>query len=187
MHSMILEAYKVKDFGVFPEDWGRLDPESTKGGSGFRAELGERGQLITAFTEDGRPVACSGVMPWRGPNWVNDAFYKSDEELASARVASNGDSIPDWEICCFCVYPSQRGKGLSYKVVDKLMDVIRPLGAKRLLTNYAIDETGDFWPRLGFETIPGAGGSLPKGFQRDPEKEGLRETIWFRMGGKAVT
>jgi len=145
------------------------------------------------FSSDGRPIACGGVLPYRGDNWINEVDTKSDEELANGSKAdgqeypeSVGHEVLAWEICCFCVHPSHRGKGLSQQLLATLGEFIKLKGGHRLFSNYAIDETGEFWLKLGFETIPGVGGILPKGFKVDPDKEGLRADIHFRTGVKVL-
>ena len=165
-----------------------------KAPEGLSEELGPKGHLAVIFSNERKPIASSGVLPFRGDNWINEAFKKGDAELGNGEVKEakfdstepDTDMIADWETCCFCVHPSQRGRGLSHQLIDLLSEVIKPKGAKRLLSNYSIDETGDFWPKLGFEVIPGAGGMLPKGFQTDPQKEGLREDVYFKMGAKVL-
>lgn len=70
--------------------------------------------------------------------------------------------------------------------MDELSAVIKSTGAKRLISNFSIEETGPFWSKLGFDVIPGAGGKLPKGFQTNRRKEGLRAGIHFGMGAKVL-
>jgi GNAT superfamily N-acetyltransferase len=192
LHAMIIDAFLTKDYSVFPPTWTRLDPDQAKGAEGLKNELGNQGIFVVIFKTDGQPIACSGALPFRGENWINEVEEKDDAEIANGAVVQPEDetttpdatSVPDWETCCFCVHPSQRGQGLAYRLIDELVALIRPRGAKRLISNYAVDETGGFWPKLGFKVIPGAGGMLPKGFQTDPEKEGLRADIYFQMGAK---
>lgn len=181
---MINESYQVKKFYVFPLTWIRLDVDPAKGAKGLANELGDNGHLAVAFTQDNHPVACGGVLPFRGENWINEAFKKTDAELANRQARS--ETISDWETCCFCVHPSGRGHWLSHQVLDELILFLKAKGGKRLFSNYARDETGEFWPRLGFAAVQGAGGKLPKGFKRDPDKEGLRADIHFEMGVKSL-
>ena len=191
---MIIESFLHKDFSAFPPTWTRLNTDTAKGADGLARELGDSGHMFAVFKDGGDPIACTGVLPFRGENWINDAEKEGDAKVAKGEVtkiegvsnAPNENSIPDWETCCFCVHPSQRGQGLTHLLLAELVAFIKPKGAKRLLSNYAIEETGELWPRLGFEVIPGAGGMLPKGFQTDPNKEGLREDIHFKMGAKAL-
>ena len=141
--------------------------------------------MAVAFADD-QLAACGGVLPFRGNNWINEVEQKGDEELANGANATDVDAISDWEICCFCVNPSSRGQGLSRRLLDTLIAFVKPRGAQRLICNHAEIETGDYWLRQGFELIPGAGGVLRKGFKADPEKDGLREDIHFRMGVKSI-
>ena len=195
LHPMINQAFLSKDHSVFPPSWTRLNSEPTKGANGLIHELGDKGIFLVVFGGDGRPVACSGALPFRGENWINDVDGKHDADstrdtqTAASDLHTSNDllmDIPDWEICCFCVDPSERKRGLARRLLKELEAVIKPKGAKRLISNYAVDETGDFWSRLGFDIIPGAGGMLPKGFQTDPSKEGLRADVHFKMGAKQL-
>lgn len=194
LHATILESFQSKNFSVFPPTWSRLDPQPEKGAQGLVNELGERGHIMVVFTSDGLPVACSGVLPFRGEHWINDVQEKGDAEVANGEITRTGDLpsggeiplIQDWETCCFCVLPCHRGQGLARMLSEQLIAFIQPKGARRLVSNYAVEETGDFWPRLGFVEIPGAGGMLPKGFQTDPNKEGLRADVYFRMAAKRL-
>lgn len=182
LHAIINEAYasKPNDYSVFPQTWSRLDPDPAKGGKGLTDELGDSGHFAIAFDSDDRPIACGGVLPYRGDNWINEAFEKSDAELANRNVRDTAST--DWETCCWCVKPSARGKRLSYQILDALVPFLKAQGGERFYTNYVLNETGDFWPKLGFERVPGVGGMLPKGFQTDPEKEGLRADVHFGLG-----
>jgi GNAT superfamily N-acetyltransferase len=190
---MIVESFLNKNYSVFPPTWTRLNDDVSKGAEGLAKELGDDGHLAVLFASDGKPVACGGVLPYRGDNWINEVDAKSDEELANAskiaNKASQGSetgSTVAWEICCFCIHPTARGKGLTHQLLDALIEFIKTKGGRRLFTNYAIDEIGGFWTKLGFETVPGAGGMLPKGFKTDPTKEGLRADIHFRIGVKVL-
>ena len=187
LHFMIIDSYLTKDISAYPPTWTRLNTDPAKGAQGLANELGDRGYVIVLFNDGDDPVACSGVLPFRGENWVHDAGKKSDTELANGGAIQHEDSIVDWETCCFCVHPSQRGRRLGYRLVDELIASVIPRGGKRLLTNYVANETGDFWRKLGFEVIPGAGGMLPKGMKVDPEKEGLREDVHCNMGVKVLS
>ncbi len=106
-----------------------------------------------------------------------------------ARIAneiSAATNFESWEICYSCVAPSYRGSGLARRLLEELEALIKPKGAKRLLTSYVAEKTGDFWPRLGFEVLPTSGGKLLKGFQTDPEKEGLRADVHLKLGERRL-
>jgi ribosomal protein S18 acetylase RimI-like enzyme len=190
VHAMINEAYLSKDHSVFPPSWTRLDSDLTKGANALSAELGTHGIFLVVFDGEDNPVACSGTLPFRGATWMNEAFKKSDTELARAGLVETDSSstgrYPDWETCCFCVHSAQRGRSLARKLVDELESLVKARGAKRLISNYATDETGSFWPRLGFVVVPDAGGMLPKGFTRPGGLEGLRADVHFNMAAKAI-
>ena len=98
-----------------------------------------------------------------------------------AKASDLESTISDWEICCFCVDPRYRKLGLSRVLLTALIQVLEPLGAERLLANYSVEETGDFWPRMGFAQTLGSDNVLEKGFTHTPGMEGLREDLHFRM------
>ena len=192
---MIVAAFLKNKFSAFPSTWTRLNDDTQKGAEGLAQELGDKGHIIIISSDEGTPVACSGVLPFRGENWINDIDHKSDVELAKGEIAGTGggtsapqteNQIVDWETCCFCIHPSARGLGISHQLLDTLVAFIKPKGAKRLMSNYSVEETGEFWAKLGFEVVPGAGGVWPKGFKIDQEKEGLREDVHFKMGAKRL-
>lgn len=185
LHRMINEAYEVKDVYIFPQTWTRLNLDPVKGAQSLANELGDNGHFAIAFTEEDQPVACGGVLPYRGDNWINEAFKKTKTDRELANGQSNNDVILDWETCCWCVHPSGRGQWLSHQILEKFTTFLRGKGAKRLFTNYVRDETGAFWPKLGFEVVPGVGSSLPKGFKRNADDvEGLRMDVEFALGVK---
>ena len=172
MHKMIIESYKTEQHPAFPPTWTRLNPDPAKGAAGLAQELGDRGHLFVIFSpdeDDSIPVACSGLLPFRGENWIDEVVKpnSSDAEIANGALT---ESNTDWETCCFCIHPSARGRGLTYLLLDELVAFAKAKGAKRLISNYIAEETGSLWPKLGFEEIPGAGGMMPKGFRSDPEK-----------------
>lgn len=184
LHQMINETYQVKNVYVFPASWTRLDPDPAKGAEDLANELGESGHLAVAFTNDKQPVACGGALPFRGENWINEAFRTLEAELSNGHSGSN--IIADWETCCFCVHPSARRNFLPRRVLNELSAFLKARGGERLFCNYARDETGDFWPRLGFEIVPGAGGKLSKGLKTKTRKQGLKADICFSMGVKTL-
>jgi GNAT superfamily N-acetyltransferase len=193
LHSMINDAFHNKNYSVFPPSWTRLDEDPLRGAEGLENELGNWGLFIVLLGSEGSPAACTGALPFRGEKWINEVEEKGDAEIANGEVArsagasSGHDLKPDWETCCFCVSPAHRGAGLAHRLLDELIALTKAKGAKRLISNYAVDETAGFWARLGFEVVPGAGGMLRKGFQTDPEKEGLRADIYFEMAAKKLS
>lgn len=186
VHALVNGAYEFKDLSMFPPTWYRLNLDPIKGAKGLAAELGNEGHLAVAFDEAQQPIACGGMLPFRGEKWIQSAFEKkSDAEIANgARPATVLPS--DWETCCWCVGPSARGQGLSRRILQEVIDFLKPRGAQRLYSNYVMAETGDFWPKLGFVSVPGAGGMLPKGWQKNPAEEGLRADIHFGLGVLAL-
>lgn len=193
LHRVIIEAFLSKDHAVFPPTWTRLNPDPSKGAEGLSHELGSHGHLAVAFSAEGTPVGCGGVLPYRGDAWIN-AISDTNPELR-VKQSKSADQVGEkldvaiitaWETCCFCVHPSQRGKGLSRQLLYAMEDFVKGEGAERLYSNYAIDETGDFWAKLGFVTVRGADSMLTKGFKVDPDKEGLRDNIYFKTGMKAL-
>ncbi|GAB1729155.1 hypothetical protein NU195Hw_g6011t1 [Hortaea werneckii] len=193
LHSTIIKAFKRNDIPAFPPTWTRLNSDPVLGANGLAKELGPSSSLVVLF-EDDLPVACSGILPSRGENWINEtseAHYNGRrnvrDETATASPtlpAKSSDldgTISDWEICCFCVDPRYRKLGLSRVLLTVLLQVLEPLGARRLIANYSIEETGDFWPRMGFSQTIGPDNVLEKGFTHTPGMEGLREDLHFRM------
>ena len=192
LHQIIIEAFRVKDYSVFPPTWTRLNADPAKGAEGLAQELGMNGSLVVAFSEDGHPVACGGVLPFRGEDWIgpageNRGLNHTIEKFTMPAVdCSPSESFKDWEVCCFCINPSARGQGLSQQLLDAMITLIKTKGAERLLAHYAVDETGDFWTKMGFDVVPNADSTLPKGFQVDPEKEGLKAEVHFKMAARAL-
>lgn len=195
LYSMIIASVLNKNICVYPPTWMRLREEPQQGALGLAQELGVDGCIAVVFSSHrGSPIACSGILHlFRGKNWI----YETSEEKSNAEVTlstadgstsdSDGKEVAaDWRICCFCVHPLHRGRGLSYLLLDSLITFLKAKGAKRLLSTYSARETGEFWRKLGFEVIPGVGRMLPKGYKADPEKEGLKESIIFKIGVKVL-
>lgn len=195
LHSTIIAAFQRKDIQAFPPTWTRLNPDAATGAEGLADELGPHGQLVVIF-EDKNPIACSGVLPFRGEDWTKDVrSADSEAEVANGEITK---SIPhaaddesdvvtkDWEICCFCVHPNHRGQGLARQLLDTVLSTIMRTGAKRLIANYSLEETGAFWPRMGFTQPIGTGSVLKKGFTHTAGMEGLRDDIHFKMTAKNV-
>lgn len=186
LHQVIVSAFlhKPENNTVFPPDWKRLPDGPLAAAHGLASELGDRGHLAVTFEQD-QPDACAGVLPYRGDHWIDDVQSgKSDADIANA--ARLREVTVEWEICCFCVSPANRGRGLSHSLLANLESFTKSHDARRLYANYAEIETGEFWPRMGFEVIPGTGGGLKKGFKSDPEKEGLRGDIKFNLAVKTI-
>ncbi|GAB1741609.1 hypothetical protein NU219Hw_g7030t1 [Hortaea werneckii] len=199
LHSTIIKAFKREDIQAFPPTWTRLNPDPVLGAHGLAKELEPCGSLLVVLFDDhGVPVACSGLLPARGEDWINETSAAAHPNGRNARdeTATASPTIPvpaklfsseeegtrtDWEICCFCVDTRYRKLGLSRVLLTALIQVLEPLGAKRLVANYSIEETGDFWPRMGFSQPVGSGSVLKKGFTHTPGMEGLREDLHFRM------
>lgn len=202
LHAMIIAAFKKKDVQAFPPSWTRLDANSRLGAEGLAKELGEEGILVAAFLNS-KPVACSGVLPFRGEDWINDVksaeseanvangeLTKANPETAFSHLYesdSGGKKFRDWEICCFCVHPDHRYLGLSRLILTTLIDLVRSKGAEKLVTNYSIEETGDYWPSMGFKNAIGKGSIVKKGWTHTAGMEGLREDLHFRMSAMELT
>lgn len=172
---------------MYPPSWLRLNADPKKGAEGLTNELGSSGYLAVAFSENGEPVACGGILPYRGDGWINAAFVENPDgrstsswDAEQAKKGLTDGTSTSWEICCFCTHPSERRKGLSHQLIQALKNFAKSKHGERLYTNYARDETGVFWTRFGFEVVPGADSVLPKGFKVEPEKEGLRDDIHYR-------
>jgi len=194
LHSTIIKAFKRNDIQAFPPTWTRLNPDPVLGANGLAKELGPSGSLVVLF-EDDIPVACSGILPSRGENWINETSKAHHNGRCNVRdeTATASPTLPakasdflestlsDWEICCFCIDPRYRKLGLSRVLLTALLQVLEPLGARRLIAHYSIEETGDFWPRMGFSQTIGSDNVLEKGFTHTPGMEGLTEDMHFRM------
>ncbi|KAI7368420.1 hypothetical protein KC354_g2680 [Hortaea werneckii] len=201
LHSTIIKAFKRNDIQAFPPTWTRLNPDPVLGANGLAKELEPSGSLLVVLFDNGIPVACSGILPSRGEDWINetsDAHHNGrrrrnvrDETATAsptlpAKLSSESTIRTDWEICCFCVDPRYSKLGLSRVLLTAVIQVLEPLGAKRLVANYSIEETGDFWPRMGFSQTVGSGSVLKKGFTHTPGMEGLREDLHFRMSAMSL-
>ncbi|CAK1357671.1 uncharacterized protein RHO25_008225 [Cercospora beticola] len=171
-------------------DTSAIGPGYCSRETGWR--LGSEGALAVALLEN-NPVACAGVVPFRGPNWIDAANAASgSNEGASAhnvpaeqRVRNEDHKssvVEDWELCCVCVHPTHRRTGLSTLVTKAMKDLVKQRGALRLNTVYSTAETGEYWLRVGFKTVPGAGGVLEKGFTVEPGLPGLLADNPFHAG-----
>ncbi|KAI7328177.1 hypothetical protein KC315_g6772 [Hortaea werneckii] len=182
LHSTIIRASKRNDIQAFPPTWTRPNPDPALGANGLAKELGPSGSLVVLFDRHETPVACSGVLPSRGEDWINETSAAHSNGLRNVRdeTATASPTLParlsenttDWQICCFCVDPGYRKLGLSRVLLTALIQVLEQLGAERLLANYSIEETGDFWPRMGFMQTIGSDNVLEKGFTHTPGVEG---------------
>jgi GNAT superfamily N-acetyltransferase len=153
LHATINDAFLHKRYSVYPPTWLRLDADPKKGAAGLAKELGDDGHLAVIISDEEEPVACGGVLPYRGDGWINAAFddslestHVSPQNVMQADPESSHKKIPAWEICCFCTRPSQRGKGLSRLLIQSLVDFIRSRGGEKLYTNYAMDEGSRSYP-----------------------------------------
>lgn len=191
LHSNIIEAFQRKDIQTFPPSWTRLDPNPAIGISRLAEELGPYGYLAVVLA-DGEPVGCGGFLPFRGNDWINKekSADNTSEDVKTSQSGANVDDprhvFPEWEICCFCIHPRHRKLGLSKVLLNAIETSIRKNGGKRLATNFSKVETGDYWPRLGFEPVPGATSILRKGFTHTVGMEGLREDLHFQVAMKEL-
>lgn len=181
---MINASFEAKPVQLFPNEWKRLPSDSERAVESLRADLGEDGVMIVAFEKDG-PIACAGAAPFRGFKIVERQHPEQDGS-SSSPLPPQTTGHADWEILYFCISPKSRGKGLSTPLLKTLSEAISPRGAKRLLSNYVIAETGDFWPRLGFTTIPGYEGLIRKGYIPGPGLPSLGWDIHTRMGVREI-
>lgn len=187
LHSMIISSFKRKDIQAFPPSWTRLHPNPIIGIERLAEELGVDGYLAVLLL-DGIPSACGGLLPFRGIDWINK---EKSAEVGQGQTASSPadsgqspapfNSAVEWEICCFCVHEAHRRRGLSRLLLDAILKAAVEKGGSRLFVNYSRIETGDFWPRMGFEPVPGATSVLKKGFTHTAGMEGLREDIHFQV------
>lgn len=189
LHNTVIQAFKRKDIQAFPLSWTRLNPDPGSGISGLESELGAHG-YIAVLLIDGEAAGCGGFLPFRGNDWINKE--KSVEEPPNPSIEREAVSeqpisaSEEWEICCFCVRPDHRRRGLSKKLLQAIEDAVRTSGGCRLAANYSIEETGDFWPRLGFVPVPGATSVLKKGFTHTVGMEGLKADLHFQVAMKQL-
>lgn len=189
LHSTIIQAFKRKDIQAFPPSWTRLNPDPAIGISGLGKELGDQGYLVVLLV-DGEAVGCSGLLPFRGNDWINKEKSQGElpedyEPLHSECVKSH--TAPDeWEVCCFCIHPNYRYQGLSRVLLKAVEAAVREQGGQRLAVNYSSIETKDFWPRAGLVPIPGATRVLKEGFTHTAGMEGLRADIHFQIAIKQL-
>jgi ribosomal protein S18 acetylase RimI-like enzyme len=183
LHSTVIRAFKRKDIQAFPPSWTRLNPDPAIGISGLSFELGDQGFLVVLL-EDGEVIGCSGFLPFRGNDWI------SKEKIVDAWPDSSKQQQhlwpEEWEICCFCILPEYRMRGLSKTLLNAVEAAARAHGGQRLAVNYSSIETKDFWPRAGFMPIPGATSVLQKGFTHTRGMEGLRADIHFQVAMKQL-
>lgn len=192
LHSMIISSFKRKDIEAFPPSWTRLHPNPSIGIERLAGELGADGYLAVLLS-DGTPLACGGLLPFRGNDWINkEKSAEVEQRVTAPSPAVSGSPPPsrnaavEWEICCFCVDQAHRGQGLSKLLLEAMSEAAAARGGSRLFVNYSQIETGDFWPRSGFEPVPDATSVLKKGFTHTVGMEGLREDIHFQIAFKVL-
>ncbi|KAK6430600.1 hypothetical protein LTR95_013247 [Oleoguttula sp. CCFEE 5521] len=188
LHNLILTSYKRKDIQAFPPGWYRLAPNVTQGLSDLGHELGPNGSLVVLLNQKGEPLACAGLEPHRGLNWISHVPKHGDSARGTASDR-HPQATPDstgWEICCFCVSPEHRGQGLARQLIDVLCDQTKLRGGRELYANYSVVETGNFWTRMGFVDVEGGESVLGKGFTHTEGMEGLKEDLHFKVGVREV-
>ncbi|KAK6429301.1 hypothetical protein LTR95_014552 [Oleoguttula sp. CCFEE 5521] len=190
LHSLILTSYKRKDIQAFPPSWHRLAPDVTQGLSDLGHELGPNGSLILLLSGSGEPIACAGLEPHRGLNWISHVPKHGDSAngttSASTQKPHAASDTTGWEVCCFCVSPEHRGQGLARTLIDVLCEQAKLRGGNELYANYSVVETGNFWTRMGFADVEGGESVLKKGFTHTQGMEGLREDLHFKVGVRQV-
>lgn len=185
LHAMIIKAFKRKDIQAFPPSWTRLHQDPVIGIERLSEELGTDGHFAVLLI-DGHPVGCGGILPFRGNDWINkekSADAAPGEHIVQEKSLdrSRPSSVDEFEICCFCIHPGYRKQGLSKLLLDAISDAARDIGGERLVVNYSVEETGEYWPRLGFKKVTGATSILKKGFTHTIGMEGLRDDIHFQI------
>lgn len=149
VHQMINAAYKRKDVHAFPRDWSRLREDPSAGATGLAEELGPQGELLVIFEND-HPIASAGAVPFRGDAWVpSGPGVETDAHVTDGEITQPAPDIvsEDWEVCSFAVHRDRRKEGLSKVLLAELCAFVKAKGAKRLVANYSLEETGNFWPK----------------------------------------
>lgn len=216
LHSTINQAFKSKNHDVFPPSWNRLPENSKVAAQKLKAELGPNGVIAVVLLVDRPIACAGALpyrgLEWideanfivKGPDGTQESNGdgKDNTTTTADEVPKDEDTpvmIPnmslvppssapgtDWELCCVCVHPIHRRVGLSPRLLRALIDHIKPLGARRLMASYAADETGHYWPNMGFEVVEGAGGLLKKGFTHTEGMEGLKQDVRIALGIKEL-
>ena len=52
------------------------------------------------------------------------------------------------------------------------------------MASYAVEETGHYWPQMGFATVEGAGGFFKKGYVHIDGGEPIQEDVRIALGVK---
>lgn len=189
LHSTVIQAFKRKDIQAFPPSWTRLNPAPAIGISGLGKELGDQGYLVVLLV-DGAAIGCSGLLPFRGNDWINKEKSQNglleDSESPDSEHERPHTAPEEWEVCCFCIHPNHRYLGLSKILLKAVEAAVRDQGGQGLAVNYSSIETKDFWPRAGFVPIPDATSVLKKGFTHTIGMEGLRADINFQVAIKQL-
>lgn len=198
LHRTIIIAFQQKDIQAFPPSWTRLNLDEALGAAELAKELGTYGEMAIMFSDD-EPVACGGISPHsaaylslNNPDWLSVVNKKLIEhQAASGENPEDADVLPqvqfvceDWNVLCFCVHPDHRGKNLSRQLLQTLADVAKAKGGRSLLSNFCIEETGSFWPKMGFNARVGNGGVLEKGYIRKGAVEELQTDLHFMRMSK---
>lgn len=66
LHIMINDAFHNKRHSVYPPSWLRLDADPNRAAEGLSHELGPNGHFAVVLSEERKPIACGGVLPYRG-------------------------------------------------------------------------------------------------------------------------
>lgn len=199
LHSTILAAFASKRTSAFPETWSRLHPDPLLAGPSLAKELGPHGLMVVAFIDE-QPVACAGIEPFRGENWIAEerAAESVKEEGGAAAEMENGNVVAvaqqptsklttdSWELCCVATHPAYMGRGLCAQILKRIEALVRERGARRLIAQYMLTNEGSYWSKVGYTTMPGAGGKVEKGWTHIPGAEGLRENVYLAMGEKVL-
>lgn len=167
----------------------RLNPDAAIGMSGWGQELGDQGCLVVLLV-DGEAIGSSGLLPFRGNDWINKEKSQGEppeiSETPDSQCKRLHTAPEEWDVCCFCVHPDYRNQGLSRMLLKAVEAAVRDQGGRRLAVNYSLIETGDFWPRAGFVPIPGATSVLTKGFIHTVGMDGLRADIHVQVAIKEL-
>lgn len=103
------------------KDWSLGSPRSS------------RDRLHDLVKDDRDPApGLLAYRDWRAVGWVSVAPRDDYARLTNSRVRPKLDDVPVWSVVCFVVSKSERGKGLTTRLLDAATDYAVDHGAPGL-------------------------------------------------------